>query len=168
MHENNQAKQEVRKALQSLKASISITTKNKNQNKQLHLRSLHDSAEAYFKKIFNEKTLAAINDQLDAQLQGVAAQTEGTIQYNNWKAQDKPEVIIYAPNMEPAHTFSYDYRENPKAATGFKKIEQRANDLVNDNGEINGSPDEVIEIHIILSAKSESKKVKKIIKRTRI
>ena len=168
VHKNNQAKQEVRKALKSLKASISITTKNTNQNKLLHIRSLHDSAEAYFKKIFNEKTLAAINDQLDAQLQGVAAQREATTQYNNWKAQDKAEVMIYAPYMEPAQTFSYDYREYPKATTGVKKNEQQANDPGNDNGEIDGSPDEVIEIHIVFSAKGENKKVKKIIKRTRI
>ena len=168
MHENNQAKQEVRKALQSLKASITITTKNKNQNKQLHIRLLQDSAETYFKKIFNEKTLAAINQQLNAQLQGVAAKREAAAQYNNWKVQDIPEVILYAPNREPAHIFSYDYRENPNLTTGVKRIEHQENDLEKGNVEINESPEEVIEIHIALSARGENKKVKKIIKRTRI
>ena len=166
-HENNQAKQEVRKALQSLKASITNTTKNKIQNKQLHIRLLQDSAETYFKKIFNGQTLAAINQQLNAQLQGVAAQSEATAQYNNWKVQDNQEVLLYVPNMEPSHTFSYDYRETPKLATGVKKIEHKANDLQN-NVEIDETPEDVIEIHIALSARGEKKKVKKIIKRTRI
>ena len=90
--ENTKAKQEVRKALQTLKASISLVNKNKNQNRQARLRISQDSAETYFKKLYNEKALTALKQQLDAQFGEVSAKTEAGTHYNSWKQQDEPEI----------------------------------------------------------------------------
>ena len=98
----------------------------------------------------------------------ISAQNEAAAQYNNWKFQDKPGTMMYAPGMERTHIFSYDYRENPNLVSGIVTNDPQADDVEKANVDINESPGEVIQIHISPRAKGENRKVKKIIKRIRI
>lgn len=169
INENEQAKQEVRKALQSLKASITVTT-NKNQQKRIQLQSLQDSAETYFKLLFNKKTMAAINEQLKAQVDHVAAKKEAEVYYNNWKTAERPATMMFTPNVEPVHTFSYDYNERPNLVISQSYNVNTQVDLENEKVEVEPAdePEEVIVHHPAPAARVVIKSSGKIIKRTRI
>ncbi|MCY7420734.1 MAG: M48 family metalloprotease [Chitinophagaceae bacterium] len=166
--ENTKAKQELSKALQTLRATISLVNKNTKKNKQARVRISQDSAETYFKKLYNQQDLPALNQQLDAQLEEVSVKTEVAAHYNNWKQQDKPGLVIFAPRVEPAHTYSYEYTDNPRLATGFKGVEQQEDKQEKMDAVMNAFADNVIEIHITRSIKTKGKQVKKIIKLIRI
>ena len=169
-HENELAKQEVQKALQSLKTSITQTSNNKTRQKQQLLRSLQDSAETYFKLLFNKKALAAMNEQFKAKLEQVAEKKEAETYYNNWKALDKPATIMFTPNVEQVHTFSYDYKETPNIIKSRNYSDFEHQDLENRKADvqIEDDPAEVIEVHIAPAGRAGFKSSKKIIKRIRI
>ncbi len=167
-HENEQAKQEVRKAIQSLKASITQTTNKKTHKQQL--RSIQDSAETYFKLLFSKKTLAAMNEQLKAKFEQVSAKKEAEAYYNNWKAWDKTSTIMFTPNVEQVHTFSFDYNETPNVITSRIYPNNEQQDLEDRKADVQPEDDqaEVIEAHIAPAVRAVFKSSKKIIKRIRI
>lgn len=170
VNENEQAKQEVQKALQSLKASITQTTNNKTHQKQQLLRSLQDSAETYFKLLFNKKTLAAMNEQLKAKLEQVSAKKEAAAYYNNWKALDKPATIMFTPNVEQVHTFSYDYNDGPNVITSrtYNNNDQQDLEKRKEDVQPEDDPAEITEAQIAPAVRAVFKSSKKIIKRIRI
>ena len=168
MSENTKAKQEVHKALQTLRATISLVNRNKYQNKHARERISQDSTETYFNKLYNEQALTALKQQLDEQFEEVSTKTGAAAHYNNWKQQDKPSIVLFAPSVESPHTYSYDYTENPRIVTGFKQAEHNGAEQEKVNLEKSAPADNVIEIQLSPHIKTEVKQVRKIIKRTRI
>ncbi len=79
-------------------------------------------AQAYYEVLFNKSELKKMGEELESQLEKVYYQpaTAGIFEGNGFRiTTDHPATIIRsAPNVQPAHTYSFDYNEKPAPTTG--------------------------------------------------
>lgn len=155
----------VQKAIKALSANIKEISINKLHQKNVEFTALQDSAANYYKIIFNEKALKVLDEQLKSQLEAVSINKSNTGSAANWRDTDTPDIIMHSPTVKSSHTYSYDYRENP---TLLRSPVARPESLSVTPPVLIDSSEDVIEIYITPPTKAKAKKVKKIIKLTKI
>ena len=113
-------KKELNNALKELRAASITTTKGRAELEKLAARAVLSAkeAKAYYKVIFDEEAIKKMGQDVERQLEQVYYQpvtTAGMEEQIFEKMTTGPQAtMIYStPNVQPAHTYSFDYQERP-------------------------------------------------------